>query len=304
MKVLMITGDRRIFSPGTGAYGRFELQSSAVENLRAVYWGKGSVFAPLFVRGEYDVVTVQDPFWRGLVGLFLARRLRTRFNVQLHTDLSAHSVERRMLANFVLHRADSVRVVSQKIKEQMENWGVRARMDILPVFIDTAKFAGIVHKPHKTANILWIGRFEDEKDPLFAIEVLKNVLKSVPAVTMTMIGEGSLKKETIRRAGTLPVSTPGWQNPVSFLETADVVLSTSRHESFGASIIEALAAGVPVVAPDVGVAKEAGATVMPREMLAEEIVRTLQSGRHGSLGLSLPSAKEWARLWRNNLEEY
>lgn len=66
--------------------------------------------------------------------------------------------------------------------------------------------------------------------------------------------------------------------PAVFLETADVVLCTSLYESWGASIVEALAAGVPVVAPDVGVAKEAGATVVPRAQLAEAVVRVLEEG--------------------------
>jgi glycosyltransferase involved in cell wall biosynthesis len=82
---------------------------------------------------------------------------------------------------------------------------------------------------------------------------------------------------------------------------ADVVLCTSKHESWGASIIESLAAGIPVVAPDVGIAREAGAIIMPRSDLGKAVEDVLNSGQRGELRISMPSAEEWARSWRETL---
>ncbi len=86
-----------------------------------------------------------------------------------------------------------------------------------------------------------------------------------------------------------------------YLEKADVVLSTSPYESWGASIVEALAAGVPVVSLDVGVARDAGAIIATREGFAEAIVRVLQSGQRGKLNISMPNMQEYATLWRETL---
>jgi len=152
--------------------------------------------------------------------------------------------------------------------------------------------------PHVTKTVLWAGRFEDEKDPLRAIEVFKDVLKVVPSAHLVMLGEGTLQKAVEQQAQRFEqIRLVGWQNPVQYLDTADVVLCTSKHESYGASIVEALAAGVPVVAPDVGVAEEAGATVVRRDELASKVVELLMQPQPAHLRLPGYTRDEWARAW-------
>src|SRR5688572_19531286 len=97
MNVLIITGDRS-FRPGNK---RYELQRAAVEHLEAVYWGRGAMWPPL-PQGRFEVVSVQDPFLRGLFGLYAARRLQARFNVQVHTDFAGEPAWERILGAFVL----------------------------------------------------------------------------------------------------------------------------------------------------------------------------------------------------------
>ena len=296
MKVLVITGDKK-FGPG---HERYELQKSAVESLAVVYWGRGSLW-PKLPAGHFDMVTVQDPLLRGAFGLYVAHKIGERVNIQVHMDLEKLSWWKYILAKIVLHRADTIRVVSNKIKSQVEALGVHAKITVLPVFVDISKFQHVVRREHSSKNILWIGRFEEEKNPKLAIEVLKEVLKVEPAATLVMLGEGSQEQEISTLAAGLPVELPGWQDPSRFLDTADVVLSTSVHESWGASIVEALAAGVPVVAPDVGVAKEAGAIVVPRHKLAEAVVTVLKEGAQGQLLLTMPTKEAWAEQWKKTL---
>lgn len=288
MKVLMVTGDKKFsVSP------RFALQAAQVERLEVVYWGRGSMW-PKIPPGAFDVVTVQDPFWRGLFALCVARRIGAKFNAQVHT--SALNV----LGKFVLRRADSVRVVSEKIKQQVEAAGVKAPVRVLPIYIDIERFQTLVRQPHAQKTLLWVGRFEDEKDPLLALEVFKTVHSEIDA-KLVMLGAGSLDRVLRAAADNLPVTFPGWQDPADYLAQADVVLSTSRHESYGASIIEALAAGVPVVAPDVGVAREAGALIVPRMDLGKAVVELLQSDVRGELKIKLPAAQQWAAQWKSTL---
>lgn len=296
MKVLMITGDKR-FGPG---HERYELQRSVVDELAVVYWGRGSLW-PKIPAGQFDVVTVQDPMLRGVFGLRVVKKIKARLNVQVHMDLYALSRWRYVLAQCVLRRADSIRVVSQKIQSQVEHMGVRAKVSVLPIFVDVSKFQRVTPRAHTSKNILWIGRFEVEKDPLLAIKVLQKVLMFEPGAHLRMLGLGSMSQEMSKQAERLPVEFLGWQDPAQFLDTADVVLCTSVHESWGASTVEALAAGVPVVAPDVGVAKEAGATVVSRERLAEAIIQTLKEGSRGKLLLTTPTKEEWAQEWLKTL---
>jgi glycosyltransferase involved in cell wall biosynthesis len=300
----MITGDKNLLKPGTETYGRFKLQRSQVDELAVVYFGLGSLW-PKIPKGKFEVVTTQDPFWRGLVAWRIARRINARLNVQVHTDLSAQTFSRRLIARIILRRADSVRVVSEKIKKQVEQIGVRVPISVLPIYIDPSRFAGLAHKqhPHFKKTILWVGRFEPEKNPLLALSILKQVRDAGVDAGLTMLGNGSLDSRLQKESTKLdlPAEFPGWQNPAEYLATADVVFSTSKHESFGASIVEALAAGVPVVAPDVGVAREAGAIVVSQEKLAEAIIKVLKSKVRGELKLTPPSAEEWAKRWKETL---
>ncbi len=299
MNVLMITGDKQ-FTPG---HERYDLQKSAVDVLQVVYWGRGSMW-PALPKGQFDVVTAQDPLLRGLFGLYVGKKIAARVNIQVHMDLEALSMWKRALAKFVLRNADTIRVVSEKIKSQVERLGVRATIAVVPVFVDVSRFIKVERVEHVGKNILWIGRLEPEKNPLLAIQVFKEVLKVEPTARLQVLGEGSLRSKMSELAAQLPINAvelKGWQDPVAYLGSADVVLSTSVHESWGASIVEALAAGVPVVAPDVGIAKQAGAHVAKRADLAKEVVQVLQSGQRGDLHITLLSKEAWATQWRHTL---
>jgi glycosyltransferase involved in cell wall biosynthesis len=296
MKVLMISGDKS-FGPGNP---RYDLQCSAVDELDVFVWPQVHSLRQIFSaarHNRYDVITAQDPFWRGHIAHHLVQFFGGRLNIQVHTDLSAYSPLEHFFARLQLRNADSVRVVSEKIKEQVLAMGVRAPVSVLPLYIDALRFKSVIRNPHDKKIILWIGRFEVEKDPTQAIELFSSIMQKIPDAKLIMLGKGSLENSLRAKAKGLPVEFPGWQDPLLYFARADVVFSTSRHESFGVSIIEALAAGVPVVAPDVGIAKEAGAIVVPREQLGEAVVEVLNSNKKGELKLRLPSAGEWAVAW-------
>jgi glycosyltransferase involved in cell wall biosynthesis len=148
---------------------------------------------------------------------------------------------------------------------------------------------------------LWVGRLEEEKNPFLAVQIFKEVWKSNADTKLILLGDGSLQSALRLAVAGLPVDMPGWRNPEEYYAVADVVLCTSKYESWGASIVEALAAGVPVVAPDVGVAKEAGAIVVKEDHLAKEVAAALKSGQTGRLQLQLLSKEQWAVEWKKTL---
>jgi len=62
------------------------------------------------------------------------------------------------------------------------------------------------------------------------------------------------------------------------MEVADLLLVTSQYEGYGRQIIEALAARVPVLSTDVGVAREAGAIVATEQNFADSLKQWLTNG--------------------------
>ena len=308
MNVFMVSGDPSILKEGSVARTRLRLQEQQVDRLDVFVWPQMHTMREILRAAHVthvDVVTAQDPFWRGLVAWVVARRCGARLNLQVHTDLTAQSFLRRALARFLLARADSIRVVSERLKDVLASWHINVPITVLPIFVDLTQFAGLPHTPHPhfAKTILWVGRFEKEKDPLLALTTLEHVRAKGVDVGLIMLGAGSLEGELRERAKHLAsfVEFPGWQASAPYLAQADVVVSTSRHESYGASIIEALAAGVPVVSPDYGIARAAGAVIAPPATLAESVIRVLQSGERGELKTPVLDAESWAKRWRESL---
>ena len=304
MKVLMISGDKHLLEEGTEAHARLALQKAQIEQLDVFVWPQVHSWYEISRaarENRYDIVTAQDPFWRGLLAWRVARQTGTKLNVQVHTDLRVQSLFRRRLAHFLLRRANSVRVVSEKLREQVHATGTKASVHVLSIYVDVNRFKNLVPTPHSQKTILWVGRFEHEKYPLSAVSVFQEVRAKGIDAKLIMLGTGSLERELRQLAGTLPIEFPGWQDPKPYLQVANVVLCTSKRESYGASVLEALAAGIPVVAPDVGIAKEAGAIMASRPELAHAVIAVLNSGQRGELKIPMLSADEWAKRWRETL---
>lgn len=109
-------------------------------------------------------------------------------------------------------------------------------------------------------RLVMIGRFEAQKDQTTLLDALA-ALKHLPW-TLSLIGNGPLEddsKAQARRLGIADrVSYLGYrQDIIDQLANAQIYLLISNWEGFARSIIEAMRAGLPVVASDVGGAREA-----------------------------------------------
>lgn len=103
-----------------------------------------------------------------------------------------------------------------------------------------------------------LGRLDEQK----GYELLVEALARIPDATGVIVGEGSLRAELETRAAALGVGArlrlPGWSDDArSHLPEFDVFVLPSRYEGFPLSILEAMLAGLPVVASDVGSVSEA-----------------------------------------------
>lgn len=240
-----------------------------------------------------DVVTVQDPFEIGLIGWVIARMRGAKLHVQVHTDFLAPEFRgflhllRRMIARFVLRRADRIRVVSFRIQDGLERARlVRAPITILPIYIDIASFssahagvlAGRFSKFRK--RLLFVGRLEKEKNASLAIESF--VVAAPHDACLIIVGDGSerraLEKRVARRGASARVFFESHTDPIPYYAVADLLLVTSHFEGYGLVIVEALAAHKPVLSTDVGVAREAGAIVTDALHFTDALKAWFESG--------------------------
>lgn len=108
------------------------------------------------------------------------------------------------------------------------------------------------NKSEKKIDILFLGRFEPQKNPLKFVEIIKHVIKELPNLKAVMVGNGSLKNEIIKSIikNNLQkniVIKPATTNNINYFKKSKIFLLTSVHEGFPLTILEASATGtIPV----------------------------------------------------------
>lgn len=252
-----------------------------------------------------DVVTVQDPFETGLLGWCIARLRGSRLHVQVHTDFRASAFRhaslrnrlRASLAGFVLARADRIRLVSSAIKDGIEKaYRLHTPMTVLPIFVDVARFKNVRSGDLSgtfalfEVKLLVVARLEREKNVALALTSFAKVTSK--KACLIVVGEGREQKALEKHAERLGVRDrvffEGKKDPAPYYALADLVLVPSLFEGYGLVIIEALAAGKPVLATDVGIAHEAGAIVTSPENFADALRGWLEGGPREGVLLGYP----------------
>jgi len=228
-------------------------------------------------RSEF-VVSCQDPFETGLVGKRLKRLFGIRLHIQVHTDIAASDFRksfknkaRLIIARGVLAVADRVRAVSKTAALSLEKYyGVSAsRIDVLPIFVDVLAIKnGLEQSPDISLKyqqfekkVLSVSRLEKEKDLDTFISVADILYKKDPSIGFIIVGDGRDRTRLNRRVKLLGLEKnvvfAFWQNdPLPYFKMADIFLLTSRYEGYGLALIEAAAAGLPIVTTRVGIASE------------------------------------------------
>jgi len=262
-----------------------------------------------------DVVSAQDPFLTGLVAWFIAWMRGSKLHLQVHTDLfdpyfSSLSVGNRLkvfLGRFLLSRADSVRVVSKRIADSLTARGIKTPSTVLPVFVDLENLKKAepldrrARYPHFKKLVLVVARLEKEKNVAASVRAFAEIAKADTAAGLVVVGSGRERvplEALVRDLGLAEkVVFEGAQDPFPFYKSADIVLVTPEYEGFGMVIVEALAAGCPVVSYDVGIAREAGAIIAKWDDLARVATAVLSEGKRGKLTLDFPNEAEYRELW-------
>lgn len=101
--------------------------------------------------------------------------------------------------------------------------------------------------PAEATVVLWMARMAPVKNPSLALEVARQL----PGIYFLMAGGGELYSQ-VKSQAPFNVRLLGWVVAEEVIPAADIFLSTSLNEGVPFSIIEALSAGVPVVAVESG----------------------------------------------------
>jgi len=131
-------------------------------------------------------------------------------------------------------------------------------------------------------------RMEKQKGIRYLLLAMNNILAKFPAVQLEIIGDGSLLEELIELSKKLGISNSvkffgKFADVIPFYKRMDIFILPSIYEGFGIVLLEAMAAGVPVIATNVdGITEvvidgESGILIPPKnpEAIASAVIQLI-----------------------------
>lgn len=262
---------------------------------------------------KYDLVHIHTPFAAHYLGQKLAHLLdvpcvetyHTFFEDYLHYYLPW--IPRGMargIARFISRRqcngVDAIVAPSQPMLDVLRNYGVKTKAEVIPTGLQAQSFAAADGRAFREKHLiplnrpmaLYVGRVAFEKNIDFLLRMAVELREMQPDVLLVVAGEGpaeqslhQLSKElnlqqNIRFIGYLDRNT----ELNACYKAADVFVFSSKSETQGLVIIEAMAQGTPVVAiAELGtksiLVEGEGAMIAPEDevIFAEKVNRLLEN---------------------------
>jgi 1,2-diacylglycerol 3-alpha-glucosyltransferase len=244
---------------------------------RLVRWGAMHDAVDKVVEQGCDLIHVQTPFVAHYAGCSIAKRYGVPVLATYHTLFEEYlkhyaplvpSAWLRGLARSFSRRQcnalDAVIVPSKAIHERLGSYGVKTPMHILPTGVSLSEPASDGRQSFRQRFgiaesrpvALFVGRVAHEKNIDFLLDAVDLARETVPEVLFVIAGEGPALTH-LHKA----VATRSLENNVLFIgyldrhtelpncyAAADVFVFSSRTETQGLVLLEAMASGLPVVA--------------------------------------------------------
>lgn len=228
-------------------------------------------------RFQPDLIECQDAYnlpWTALA--YRRRHPQTALIAAYMTDFPTVYVERPLSAvltkpvasalgrlcyaycGTLYRRFDSVFAVSENGgAAKLRTLGIDP-VEVVPLGVEVGEFGPTRRDPRLRAKfglkenqplLIYVGRLDNEKKPDLVVGAFRRLPRELGA-KLAVLGEGPLKPE-IAALGDERIIMPGYirnrAELARWLASADIYVSAMADETFGLSIIEAQASGLPVV---------------------------------------------------------
>ncbi len=221
-----------------------------------------------------SIIQCQEPIFTGFIGLLLKKKYSIPINVLLYGGniydkywLNQRNLNKYFasIGRYVIKKADSIQVEASLIKESLiENHIPENKIVIKPMvpnnLDDFNKANGddireqIIKKTNYEYLILFVGRLIKEKNLNNLFKVFKIVKQNYPATGFIIIGDGNEKEALMKEANQLGINEniiwishiPHYELP-KYYKAADIFVLFSVSEGFPRVLMEAAAAGLPIV---------------------------------------------------------
>jgi glycosyltransferase involved in cell wall biosynthesis len=181
--------------------------------------------------------------------------------VQLHVEEVDKSGYVRYVTTRYGNLVDRFSISNQHVADAVRGYGVPSdRIKVIYTGVDAEgefspeRTPPIEELSEDRLNILFAARLVDQKDPLLMVDVATELKDKGAEFQLHVVGEGELEDEMKRLVDARGLAesvifhppTPGLQ---SWYAACDVLLLTSKFEGVPCVVFEAMAMGMPIVAP-------------------------------------------------------
>lgn len=212
-----------------------------------------------------DIIHVVNPAILGLGGLYYGKKLDIPILASYHTHLPKYLQHYGLamlepllweLLKGAHNQAELNLCTSSAMVEELSNHGIE-RVDLWQRGVDTELYtpdlASLEMRNLLSQNnpesplLLYVGRLGAEKE----IERIKPILDAIPNARLALVGDGPHRHNLEQYFAGTPTYFVGYlrgKELASAYASADVFIFPSRTETLGLVLLEAMAAGTPVVA--------------------------------------------------------
>lgn len=168
------------------------------------------------------------------------------------------------VVTFSINESDAITAVSENLRQEtFANFRIQKPIEVIHNFVDIRRFAKKpidafrqVIAPRGERIILHASNFRKVKRIADVVRIFAGIRERLPA-RLLLVGDGPerpMAEELVRQLGLCDdVRLLGKQQDMEdIFVISDLFLLPSEYESFGLAALEAMAAGVPVVASDAG----------------------------------------------------
>ena len=216
----------------------------------------------LLQREQFDVVHLHEPLapFLPLSALHFSTAVNVGTFHAYHGSTRVYFATRHVLRPWFNRLDGKVAVSPPALQYVSKHFPGEYR--IIPNGIDVERFANgaapIPEFQDGKVNVLFVGRLEKRKGLKYLLDALATLKWDHPDVRLIVVGGGNLDRDSYRILGERNLTDVVFTGNVSekekprYFRTADIFCSPATgQESFGIVLLEAMAAGKPVVATDI-----------------------------------------------------
>lgn len=250
-----------------------------------------------------DVIHAHTLFYHtSLVAAAMAKRFDVPLLLTLHLGSLdalpapyriASQVYERTVGRAVLAAATRVICVSDDVRAHARSLGGAPRkLTVIPNGVDLVRFAPCMRVNPDVPTVLCVGRLIFNKGQHYLLDAVAALTEQGLGMRLVFVGDGPMEGRLRRRAAALGIGAitefHGRSDRVdALLAQADIFVRPSLSEGMSLAILEAMAAGLPVIASDVSGVRQLirnntdGLVVPPRRVpeLSAALARLLGDAR-------------------------